>query len=70
MIKKLIPATEFQYTSNGKKYYKVYVQRSDGSMVKGTRTLNSYTGNRLEQVIKDMQRDIDNGAWANKIDGE
>ncbi|HEX3640627.1 MAG TPA: hypothetical protein VHV10_05000 [Ktedonobacteraceae bacterium] len=65
-MRKLQVSTEYQYKSNGKEYYKVYMSRADGSMVKGTRTLGAFTGSKLKQVQKDMQDNINRGAWSNR----
>jgi len=62
-MKKLQVSTELQYKSGRKEYYKVYVSRLDGSMVKGTRTLDAFTGSALKRVQKNMQEDINRGAW-------
>ena len=63
-MKKLLASTEFQYKSGGKEYYKVYVSRPDGSMVKGSRTLRAFTGSALQRVQKETQAEIDRGAWS------
>jgi len=63
-MKKLLVSTEYSYKSNGKDFYKVYVSRADGTMVKGSRTLAAFTGASLKRVQKNMQADIDHGAWS------
>jgi len=63
-VKKLQVSTELQYKSGRKEYYKVYVSRADGSMVKGSRTLGAFTGSKLKQIQKEIQGDIDRGAWS------
>ena len=55
--------TEFQYKLNGKEYYKVFVYGSDGKMVRGSRTVNSFTGSALARVLRDYQAAIRRGAW-------
>jgi hypothetical protein len=64
-MRKLMVSTEFAYKSNGKEFYKVYVSRADGTMVKGTRTVAAFTGASLKRVQRNMQSDIDHGAWDN-----
>ena len=66
-MRKLQVSTEFQYKVGTEEYYKVYVSRSDGTMVKGTRTLDAFTGSKLKKVQKDMQEDINRGAWNNVV---
>ena len=63
-MKKLQVSTEYQYKSGRKEYYKVYVSSADGSMVKGSRTLGTFTGSALKRVQKNMQADIDRGTWS------
>lgn len=62
-MKQLLASTEFQYKENGKEYHKVYVSKSDGSMLQGSRTLRAFTGSALKRVQKQMQEAIDRGAW-------
>jgi hypothetical protein len=62
-MKKLLASTEYQYTSNGKEYHKTVVTRSDGSQIKGSRSLNRWTGRTLDRKVKDLQADIDRGAY-------
>jgi len=63
-MKKLQVSTEFSFKSNGKTFYKVYVSRADGTMVPGTRTVAAFTGRSLQRVCRNMQADIDRGAWS------
>jgi len=65
-VKKLLASTEHQYRSNGKDYCKTVVTRSDGTQVKGTRSLNAWTGRTLDRKVKNLQEDIDRGAWEGK----
>jgi hypothetical protein len=62
-MKKLYAGTEFQYKSNGKEYCKTVVTKVDGSQVKGSRSLNSFAGSTLRRKLKNLQEEIDRGAW-------
>lgn len=62
-MKSLMVSTEFDHKEGKKEYYKVYVSRPDGAMVKGSRTLRSFTGSALKRVQAEMQAEIDRGAW-------
>jgi len=62
-VKQLQVSTEYQYKTNGKEYYKVYVSRADGTMVRGSRTLQSYTGSTLKRICREMQEDINRGIY-------
>ena len=59
-------STEFQYGSKNNRYCKVVVKRPDGTIVKGSRTLTSYTGNALKRVLRETEADIARGAWAGR----
>ena len=63
-MKKLYVGQEFQYRSNGKDYYKIYVERAaTGAMVRGSRTLRSFTGSTLKRKRAELQQEIDRGGW-------
>lgn len=63
----LAVSTEFQYKVNGTSWYKVYVSRPDGSMVKGSRTINCFCDPDLAQVIRQYRGAIKRGAWSNEL---
>lgn len=58
-MKNLMATTEHVHGE----YYRVCVTRADGTTVKGSRTLDSFKGRKLKQVVSDMQADIDAGLW-------
>lgn len=63
-MRKLIAATELQYGRGNNAYYKIYVQGQDGRMLPGTRTLRAFqAGRTLNRKIKEMQANIDAGAY-------
>jgi len=65
-MKGLQVSTEFDHKEGRKEYYKVYVSRADGTMVRGSRTLQAFTGSALKRVQAEIQADINRGAWSSK----
>jgi hypothetical protein len=64
MMKRQHAGTEFQYRSNGHDYYKtVVINTGDDSQVKGSRSLQSFTGSALARQLKHLQEDIDRGCF-------
>ena len=57
---------EFQYRSNMRDYYKLYVQQPNGSMYPGSRTLRAFAGSTLQRKAKELQCAIDRGVWGGK----
>ena len=63
-MKKLIAATEHHHGQGNNAYYQIYVQGKDGRPIQGTRTLRAFrVGRTLNRKIKEMQADIDAGAY-------
>jgi hypothetical protein len=65
-MKRLLATSTDAIKQNGKTYAHTVVSRPDGSHVKGTRSLNASEGKALKRNLKNLQEDIDNGAWEGK----